>query len=86
MYDSKYKEIRQVVGVYRNHLNGYYSFSVENADVIVFEQIDSKILKEFQLKSDRYINMIFEITYSESYDEFESDDFMIYKLEHLKLL
>ncbi|MFD0963785.1 hypothetical protein [Pseudofulvibacter geojedonensis] len=86
MYDIEYKELRTAIGVFKKHFNGYYSFELANGDIIVFEQVDSSISKEYQLKSNKHIDMVFEITYSESYDEFESDDFIIFKLEDLKLL
>ena len=86
MYNVDYKQLRTAVGVYKQCRNGYYTFELKNGDKIVFEQIELGILKEFQLKSNKYIDMLFEITYSESYDDFESDDFIIFKLEDLKLL
>lgn len=86
MYEADYKEKRKAIGVYKKHLNGYYTFELENGDIIVFEQVEAKILKEFQLKSNKNIDMVFEIIYTEIYDDFESDDFLIFRLEDLNFL
>lgn len=80
------KEFRKTKGFFIKENNGYYSFRLDNDDIIVFEQIERGILKNYNLKTDRYIGMYFDIVYSESYDEFESDDFIVFRLENLELI
>lgn len=86
MYDIDYKNLRKEVGVFKKHHNSYYTFELTNGDLIVFECIDINILKEFQLRTDKYIDVLFDIEFSEIYDEFESDEFVVFKLEKLELL
>lgn len=86
MYNVDYKDLRREVGVFKKHHNSYYTFELTNGDLIVFECIDINILKEFQLRTDKYIDVLFDIEFSEIYDEFESDEFVVFKLEKLELL
>ena len=86
MFNTDYKDLRREVGVYKKHHNSYYTFELTNGSTIIFENIDSKVLKEFQLRTDKYINMLFNIEFTEVYDDFESDEFMVYKLEKIALL
>ncbi len=37
-------------GLFIGYLDGYATFHLENDDIIDFEQIDKKILKEYDLK------------------------------------
>ena len=84
--NGQHHQIRNAKGVYKKHFNGYYTFVLHDGDIIIFEQINHKILREFDLKSEEYIDKVFEIGYTEIYDDFESDDFLIFRLEHLSLL
>jgi EAL domain-containing protein (putative c-di-GMP-specific phosphodiesterase class I) len=86
MFDIDYKELRKVVGVFKKHLNNYYTFKLESGEKMIFEQINKSMIKDFELRSDKHINMVFNITFSEVFDDFGSDDFQIYKLEKLELL
>ncbi len=86
MFETDYKDIRKEVGVFKRHHNSYFTFELINGSTVVFEHIDSKVLKEFQLKTDKYIDMLFDIEFTEVYDDFESEEFMIYKLVKIKLL
>ncbi len=64
---------------------GAYSFELENGDIIVFEQINKSILNKYDLKSKEFKNKNFEIAYTEVFDD-EDDDFIIFKLEKIKLI
>ena len=83
MFDIDYNNFKKEVGVFKKYHNGYYTFELTENKNIIFEQIDSKISKEYQLKTNKYIDFLFEITYSEIFDVFESDEFIIFKLEDL---
>ena len=86
MFEADNNDIRREIGIFKRHHNSYYTFKLTNGKTIVFERIDSKILKEFQLRTDKYIDMLFNIEFTEVYDDFESDEFMIYRLEKIDLL
>ena len=66
--------------------NGYYLFELENGVIINFEQINKNILKEFDLKSDKYKTKMFMVYYIEIFDDLDDEDFIIYKLDGLELL
>ena len=86
MFDVDYIELRREVGVFKKHLNNYYTFKLESGEKMIFEQINKSIIKDFELKTDKYIDRVFNITFSEIFDDFESDEFKVYKLEKLELL
>ncbi len=86
MFDIDYIELRRGVGIFKKHLNSYYTFKLESGEKMIFEQINKSIIKDFELKTDKYIDRVFNITFSEVFDNFESDEFKVYKLEKLELL
>lgn len=73
-------------GVYVGYIEGGYVFHLENDDIIDFDQVSPKVLKEFDLKSSKFRNKSFEITYSENFDDLDDEDVVFFKLEQLKLL
>lgn len=73
-------------GVYVGCIQGGYVFHLENDDIIDFEQVNQKVLQEFDLKSNQFKNKSFEITYSENFDDLDDEDIVVFRLESLKLL
>lgn len=73
-------------GLFVGYLEGYVTFHLENDDIIDFEQIDNRILKDYDLKNGNYKNKTFEIYYTEIFGESADKDFIIYRLDDLKLL
>lgn len=73
-------------GLYVGYINGGYIFHLENDDMIDFDQINPKILEEYDLKSNTHKNQQFEIVYSENFDDLDDEDVVIFKLEELRLL
>ena len=73
-------------GLFIGYLDGYATFQLENDDIIDFEQIDKRILAEYNLKNDDFINKSFEIYYTEIFDDLDDEDFIIFRLDDLKLL
>ena len=67
-------------------LQGGYVFHLENDAIIDFDQINFKILEEFDLKSNQFKNTTFEIVYSENFDDLDNKNAVLFKLEKLKLL
>ncbi len=67
-------------------LGGAYSFELENGDIIIFEQINKSILTKYDLKSNEFKNKNFEITYTEVFDDEDSEDFLMFKLEKIRFL
>lgn len=73
-------------GVYVGYIEGEYVFHLENDDIIDFDQVNPKVLKAFDLKSSKFKNKSFEITYSEIFDDLDDEDVVVFKLEQLNLL
>jgi len=73
-------------GVYVGYIEGGYVFHLENDDVIDFDRVNQKVSREFDLKSSKFKNQSFEITYSEIFDDLDDEDLIIFRLEQLKLL
>lgn len=72
--------------VYKKYENGYYTFLFENGEDMVFEEVNPRVLYQFDLKNDKsLINQTFNIKFVEVYDD-DDDDFLIYRIETLKLL
>ncbi len=80
------KQTMMYNGIYIRYINGGYIFHLDNDDMIDFDQINPKILEEYNLKSDEYKNQRFEIVYSENFDDLDDEDVVIFKLEELNLL
>lgn len=74
------------IGIYKGYTNGYFIFKLDNDDVIDFEEINKIILTKFDLKSDVLKGEKFEIEYTEIFDDLDDEDFIVLKLEKLKLL
>ncbi len=74
------------IGVYMGYKDGYYSFVLENNDVIDFEEINKIILVKFDLKSDELNGKKFEIVYKEIIDDIDDEDFIVLKLDSINLL
>ncbi len=75
-----------VTGVYAGYKNGYYTFVLEDNDIIDFDEINKMILVKFDLKSDKFKGRKFEIIYTEIIDDLDDEDFVVLKLEDLKLI
>lgn len=74
------------IGIYMGYKDGYYSFVLENNDVIDFEEINKMILVKFDLKSDELKERKFEINYKEIIDDLDDEDFIVLKLDSINLL
>ena len=75
-----------ITGTFIGFINGTYTFHLENNDIIDFDEVNTKIFEEFDLKSTSLKNKAFEITYSENFDDLDDEDIVVFKLEKLKLL
>lgn len=80
------KQSITIIGTFLGFINGTYTFHLENNDVIDFDEINTKIFEEFDLKSTSLKNKVFEITYLENFDDIDDEDIVVFKLEQLKLL
>jgi hypothetical protein len=72
--------------IFIGYLEGYATFQLENDDIIDFDQINEKIFSAYDLKEPDFKNRSFEIYYTEIFDDSEDDNYIIYRLEDLKLL
>ena len=64
----------------------YNSNQSLSAKVIYFEQIDKKIERVHNLKRNHHKNKFFEIYYTEIFDDLDEEEFIIFRLDDLKLL
>jgi hypothetical protein len=53
---------------------------------LIFEEIKTTVLQEFNLHTNEFVNSKFEITYKEIISDLDDDEFIIYKIEYLKLI
>ena len=74
------------VGQFVSYDFGYCSFELKNKEVLVFEEINPKVLTLFDLSSDLYEGADFRITYTIIYQELGMDQIIIYRLDELTLL
>ncbi|TYP98885.1 hypothetical protein C7447_102203 [Tenacibaculum adriaticum] len=80
------QQLVTTVGTFKEYANGYFTFKLENGDLIDFEQINKNVLAEFDLKSNSLKSKAFEITYKEILDDTDDEDFIVFKIDKLILL
>jgi hypothetical protein len=72
--------------VFKNYENGYYTFLFEQGEEMVFEEVSPRVLYQFDLKNDKsLIDKTFELSFIEVFDD-DDEDFLIYRIEYLKLV
>ena len=78
------KRIHETV-IFKSHKNGLYTFTLDNGEDMVFEEIQPYILMRLDLKNDKsLLNKVFHLAYTE--DIVDDDDFIIYSIEYLELI
>ena len=82
----KAEQASTLAGIYKGYEDGYYLFELNNGVIMDFEQINKKVLEEFDLKSTTFKNKSFIVNYLEIIDDLDDEDFIIYKIEKLELL
>lgn len=79
---------KTVTATFNGYEEGVYYFSNGDDDSYDFEKIDAKVLKVFNLKSEKFVNKKFKITYKEEKVEDEDGEeyeiWVIIKLELVK--
>ena len=80
------EETRTEEGIFIKHSNGYFTFRFSFDEKIVFEEISTAVLEEFNLRSDEYIGSSFEVTYKEILNDLDDDDFLIFRIMKLRLI
>ncbi len=74
------------IGIFKTYSKGHFSFTIEDGNEIIFEEINRSVLYEYDLKKDKsLIGKLFYISYKEVFDLIE-EDFVIYRIEQLKLI
>jgi hypothetical protein len=53
--------------------------------LIIFIEIKTTLLQEFNLHINEFVNSKFKITYKEIISDLDYDEFIIYKIEYLKI-
>jgi len=64
---------KTIIATFSGYEEGVYSFSNSDDEVFEFEKINANILKDFDLKSEKYLNKKFKITYKEETIKVEED-------------
>ena len=72
--------------IFKSHKNGFYTFTLDNGEDMVFEEIQPYILMRLDLKNDKsLLNKVFHLAYYEDIVD-DDDDFIIYRIEYLELI
>lgn len=74
------------VATFYKQSSGYFTFVFENDEKIIFEEIDKKVLRKYNLYSKELLHKKFYITYTEIIDDILDDEFIIYRLNDLELI
>jgi len=84
----RYFESREQVtteGAFITYAYGYYSFEIDGGEVLAFDEIEKGVLEKYDLKSDQFNGQKFEIFYSIIIDDMDDEDFVILRLDDLKI-
>jgi hypothetical protein len=76
----------EVIGTFITFGFGYYSFVLENGDEVIFEEIRKTVLEKYDLKAGEFQGKKFNITYSVLTEDLDDEDFVVLRLDYLKLL
>jgi len=78
---------KTVTATFNGYDEGVYYFSNGDEDSYDFEKVDAKVLKAFDLKSDKFVDKKFKITYKEekSKDE-DGEEYEIWVIVKLELI
>jgi hypothetical protein len=72
--------------VFKKYEDGYYTFLFDQGEEMVFEEVSPRVLYQFDLKNDKsLIDKTFELSFIEVFDD-DDEDFLIYRIEYLKLV
>lgn len=80
------EEIRTEVGIFIKYHNGFFTFRFSFDELIVFEEVNTAVLEEFDLRSEKYIDSTFEVTYKEIINDLDDEDFLTFRILTLKLV
>lgn len=69
------------IATFKSYKKGYYKFWFENGEELVFEDVHPRVLKQYDLKTDKSLmDKEFKITFVED----TTDDDVFYRVESLK--
>lgn len=80
------KQSLSAKGMFIGYLEGYATFHLVNDEIIDFEEVHKRVSEVYNLKNNEFKNRLFQIYYSEVFDDLSKDEFFFYKLEELILL
>lgn len=80
------EEIRTEEGIFVKHRDGFFTFRLSFDELIVFEEINTPVLEEFDLRSEEYLGKTFEVTYKEIINDLDDEDFLTFRIMKLKLI
>lgn len=74
------EEVKNEEGVFVKYHDGYFTFQLSFDELIVFEEVSTEVLQEYNLKSNDFIGIPFKITYKEIISDLDDEDFIIFRL------
>ncbi|WP_408031202.1 hypothetical protein [Tenacibaculum xiamenense] len=83
--DNNFEQLIISTGKMLTYDNGYYSFELENDEILDFEEVNPSILELYNLKSGDYSNRKFYIEYLEIVLSEEAND-VVFRINKLKLM
>jgi len=86
MIDYQSNEQIKTEGTFLNFADGYYNFELNDGELLAFEEVSLRVKKEYDLKSNDFKKQKFEILYSIIIDDSDEEDFIILRLDNLKIL
>ena len=73
-------------GVFLRYENGYFYFTNESKDEIVFDEINKHALEKYDLKTAEFKGKKFHIYYTEIMEDLDDEDFVVLRLDDLELI
>ena len=74
-----------IEGSFVTYAYGYYSFEIDGGEVLAFDEIEKEVLEKYNLKTDQFSGQEFIIFYSIIIDDLDDEDFVILRLDDLKI-
>lgn len=75
----------EVTGTFITYAYGYYSFELEDGEVLSFDEVKKTVVEKYDLKSDHFNGQKFKIYYSIIIDDMDDEDFVILRLDDLQI-
>ena len=80
-----YQTTQKIVakGVFITSAFGYFSFELDNKELLFFEEVNCEVLEKYDLRSEKFSNHLFKLFYTIIVDDLDNDDFVTLRLDDL---